>query len=280
MKQIYLILILFLLPGCLFTNIQIVNVPDSLNNLRSSIISNDNDSRKVIEVKTLYRLKNGMVIDKYRKNYGYWYRVRRGDSLFRIAKRCGITIRKLARVNRVTSKTRLKYKAYLFIPVSESYLRHKADVIIISLKKGDFIWPLYGRITSGFGLRHWGWRKKFHKGIDIAAPVGTKIVSSRKGKVIFAGRKRKYGYIVIIEHNNNFQTRYAHLKKVLVNKDETIKQGQVIGLVGKTGCSTGYHLHFEIRFKNTPINPADYLPEKVNELAKLYFSETSGIKPK
>ncbi len=274
MKQNLLLIIILLFNSCYITNIQIVNVPVSLSKLRTRI---KNNSTEIVQLKKIYKLKNGMVIDKYRNSYGYWYRIRRGDSLYRIARRCGTTIKKLARINRLRSKARLKYKAYLFIPVSENYLKKRADLIIIPLKKGDLIWPLYGRITSGFGLRKWGWRKKFHKGIDIAAPVGTKVVTSSEGEVLFAGRRGRYGYLVIINHKNFFQTRYAHLKKVLVRLGDKVEQGQIIGLVGKTGRSTGYHLHFEIRIRNYPVNPVDYLPEKVNELAKIYYSETTGL---
>ena len=259
MKYLLIFLSLLLLNGCYFTNIQIINVPASIfrlpcNNNRISI-------RKLLTTKTVYKLKNGMIIDKYRKNYGYWYRIRRGDSLSRISQRNGLRIKTLARANRIRINARLKYKAYLFIPMSEKYLNKKAEKIIINLKTGDFIWPTKGRISSGFGLRKWGWRKKFHKGIDIAAPPGTKVMSSMPGNVSWAGYKKGYGYVIIVKHKDNFETRYAHLKRVLVKKGEKVNQGQIIGLVGKTGRSTGYHLHFEIRINNYPVNPIDYLPK-------------------
>lgn len=278
MRRFLLILTIFLLTGCYFTNVQVVNVPDTFKNLKSKTDINSNDPKKIIKIKHVYKLKNGMVIDQYRKSYGYWYRIRRGDSLFRIAKRTGTTIRKLARVNRISRKKKLTYKAFLFIPLSERYLKRKAEVIPVALREGDFIWPLYGRITSGFGLRRWGWRKKFHKGTDIAAPVGTKIICSRKGEVTFAGRKRKYGKIVIMKHGEKFETRYAHLQKILVKKGDTVAQGDLIGLVGKTGRATGYHLHFEIRINNYPVNPEDYLPKEVDSLAKMLSPYKKKVK--
>ena len=276
MKRLIILFCSLFLSSCYFTNTQVLNFPASLQKLRKSKAINVN---KIVKIKKVYKLKNGMLIDKYRDHYGYWYRVRRGDCLSRIAQKAGVRIRKLAKVNRIKINARLKYKAYLFIPVSKSYLDKKAEKITFNLRTGDFMWPLYGRITSGFGLRKWGWRKKFHRGIDIAAPPGTKIICAREGEVTFAGRKRYYGYVIIIKHDKKFETRYAHLKKTMVRKGEKVEQGQVIGLVGKTGRSTGYHLHFEIRINNYPVNPKDYLPEKVDDLAKIYYSETSGKLP-
>jgi len=277
MKQLVIMLFLLLLGNCYFSNIQIINFPASLNKLRKTT---GPAIRTVVKTKKLYKLKNGMYIDKYKGYYGYWYRIRKGDCLSRIAQKCGLRIRKLAKANNLKINAMLKHKSYLFIPVSETYLKEKAEKIIFNLKHGDFIWPLYGRITSSFGLRKWGWKKQFHKGIDIAAPPGTKVICARKGKVSFAGRKKGYGYVAIISHNSNFETRYAHLMKLMVRKGEEVEQGEIIGLVGKTGRATGYHLHFEIRINGYAVNPKDYLPKTINGLAKLYYSETSGIKPK
>ena len=276
MKRFLIFFCLFILNNCYFSNTQILNFPAALKKLRRKKLV---DVNKIVSVKKIYKLKNGMVIDKYRDHYGYWYRVRRGDCLSRIAQKAGVRVKTLAKANRIKINAMLKYKAYLFIPVSESYLNKKAEKITFNLKCGDFMWPLYGRITSSFGLRQWGWRKKFHKGIDIAAPPGTKVVSVRKGEVTFAGRKGYYGYVVIIKHSKKFETRYAHLRKVIVKKGEEVEQGQIIGLVGKTGRSTGYHLHFEIRINNYPVDPKDYLPEKMDDLVKIYYSETSGKMP-
>ncbi len=275
MKKLLLVLCLILISGCYYTNTKLLNFPASLNTLRNNTKI---DLNEVISTKTVYKLKNGMLVDKYRKHYGYWYRVRRGDCLSRIAGRAGARVRTLARVNNLRINSVLKYKSYMFIPVSEVYLKRNAEQITFNLKRSDFMWPLYGRMTSGFGLRKWGWRKKFHKGIDIAAPPGTKVVSARDGEVTFAGRKRSYGYIVIIKHKNNFETRYAHLARTTVRRGDKIGQGEVIGMVGKTGRSTGYHLHFEIRINDYAVNPTGYLPKEVNKLAKMYNTETTGKK--
>ena len=100
---------------------------------------------------------------------------------------------------------------------------------------------------------------QFHKGVDIAAPMGTDVYCAAKGKVIFAGQKSGYGNCVIIEHGNGLATLYGHLSKILVDANQQVKIGDVIAKVGNTGRSTGPHLHYEVRKNNTPINPKLFL---------------------
>lgn len=269
-KNILLFVIILFLQNCHYTNIKLINFADTISELRSK---EETDLKEILMVKHVYKLKNGMVIDQYKDHYGYWYRVRRGDSLFRISKRTGCSINTLASVNGLGRKAQLKYKAFMFIPLSKRYLIQSAEIINVPIKKGQFMWPLYGRITSGFGLRHWGWRKKFHKGIDIAAPVGTKIMCTGDGEVAYARRKKDYGYVIIVKHDTKFESRYAHLQKILVAEGDKVRQGQIIGLVGKTGRATGYHLHFEIRIDDYPVNPVDYLPGKISDVAGMYYDE-------
>lgn len=100
---------------------------------------------------------------------------------------------------------------------------------------------------------------QFHKGVDIAAPMGTEVYCAAKGKVIFAGQKSGYGNCIIIEHGNGLATLYGHLSKILVDANQQVKIGDVIAKVGNTGRSTGPHLHYEVRKNNTPINPKLFL---------------------
>ena len=100
---------------------------------------------------------------------------------------------------------------------------------------------------------------QFHKGVDIAAPMGTDVYCAAQGKVIFAGQKNGYGNCVIIEHGNGLATLYGHLSKILVDANQQVKIGDVIAKVGNTGRSTGPHLHYEVRKNNTPINPKLFL---------------------
>ena len=100
---------------------------------------------------------------------------------------------------------------------------------------------------------------QFHKGVDIAAPMGTDVYCAAQGKVIFAGQKSGYENCVIIEHGNGLATLYGHLSKILVDANQQVKIGDVIAKVGSTGRSTGPHLHYEVRKNNTPINPKLFL---------------------
>ncbi len=120
-----------------------------------------------------------------------------------------------------------------------------------------WIWPITGGShTSEFGPR-WG---RFHAGIDIAVPTGTEALASRSGTVVFAGWDHGYGYCVLIDHGDGFQTRYAHASALLVQTGEAVEQGQPVILVGSTGNSTGSHLHFEVIQDGVPKNPRAFLP--------------------
>ena len=120
----------------------------------------------------------------------------------------------------------------------------------------EFIKPISGTITSGFGEREVTSKvmTKDHKGIDIAATQGTEIKSAIDGQVIEADSNSKYGNFIKIKKDDMI-TVYAHCEKLKVSKDDNIKKGDVIATVGSTGNSTGPHLHFEIRLSNRYIDP-------------------------
>lgn len=115
--------------------------------------------------------------------------------------------------------------------------------------------------TSGFGwrddpMRH---RKKFHSGADIRAKPGTPVFAAGDGVVIFAGRQGGYGNIVMVDHGGGVITRYAHLRRILTAKGDSITAGKRIGQVGTTGRTTGPHLHFEVRLDGNPVCPTTAL---------------------
>ncbi len=124
-----------------------------------------------------------------------------------------------------------------------------------------FNFPVRGRISSGFGNRFHPIDKitKFHTGLDIAVPKGTRVDAAAEGTVVFAGPKGGYGNLVIIRHPDGKETRYGHLQKILVNEGESVTSRQQIALSGSTGKSTGPHLHFEIRENGEILNPLKYL---------------------
>ncbi len=107
-------------------------------------------------------------------------------------------------------------------------------------KKISFVYPLnnYGEIKK---------RPASHRALDIAVPKGTYVIASCDGTVSFSGWKRGYGNVIFIEHDDGYQTRYAHLQVLNVKNGDDVKSGQKIGTVGMTGWTTGPHLHFEIR---------------------------------
>lgn len=120
---------------------------------------------------------------------------------------------------------------------------------------GNFIYPVEGRFTSGYGQR-WG---RLHGGIDLAAPTGTDIVASDNAEVVFAGYSGSYGLLVKLDHKNGYVTYYAHCSEILVSEGDMVKQGDKIALVGNTGNSTGPHCHFEIVYNNKKLNPLEFL---------------------
>ena len=131
---------------------------------------------------------------------------------------------------------------------------------------GSFGWPTpgYKRITSPYGPRTYTLNGKkissYHKGIDIGAPSGAKIVASNGGKVVTSAYNAGgYGNYVIIDHGGGKMTVYGHMSKRGVSVGQSVSKGQQIGKVGSTGRSTGPHLHFEIRINGTAVNPINYL---------------------
>ena len=121
---------------------------------------------------------------------------------------------------------------------------------------GIFARPIPGAVTSDFGQR-WG---RMHKGTDFAGNTGDDVKASDSGVVAFAGYESSFGNFIILNHNNGYETYYAHLSKIYVTTGDKVKKGDVIGAVGDTGNSLGPHLHFEIRENGDAKNPLDFLP--------------------
>lgn len=156
---------------------------------------------------------------------------------------------------------------------NQDKLDHTPSVLPINIK--DYT------MSSGYGIRidpvyrsH-----KFHAGLDFAADMGTQVFATADGKVSLADKKSGYGNCIDIDHGYNYVTRYAHLSKILVPEGKEVKRGELIGLVGSTGKSTGPHLHYEVLFKGTPQNPVNYYfmdltPEEYDEMIEM--AENAG----
>ncbi len=125
------------------------------------------------------------------------------------------------------------------------------------------LWPIMGPITSSFGQREdpilGNSEGEFHTGIDISAPNGIPIRATGDGYVVKAEMSNGYGREVVIDHGHGIETVYAHMSGFAVVDGQTVVLGQIIGYVGHSGRTTGSHLHYEVRIRNTPVNPHRYM---------------------
>lgn len=203
---------------------------------------------------------------------GVYHKVEPGQTVWRISRAYAVDIETLAQVNRLGEDLQIEAGAYLFIPGVERTLKvrpYPAPVNGIGNESPAldsqtanpaglaFNWPVKGQLSSRFGSRN----GRSHEGIDISAPYGTEIQAAADGIVSHSGwGPGEYGKTIIITHRDGFTTLYGHNSQNLVSEGATVKAGQAIGRVGKTGNATGYHVHFEIRKDGKPMNPLYYLP--------------------
>lgn len=132
------------------------------------------------------------------------------------------------------------------------------------------LWPVMGPITSSFGQREdpvlGNGEGEFHKGLDISAANGTPVRATADGVVKTAQMENGYGRAVVLDHGHGVETLYGHMSGFAVMTGQTVVRGQVIGYVGHSGRVTGSHLHYEVRIRNTPVNPHKYLRVTLAEL--------------
>lgn len=121
-----------------------------------------------------------------------------------------------------------------------------------------FDWPVNeAKLSRGFLIR----KRKPHWGLDLANKKGTSILAAESGYVVYIGRQfHGYGRLIVIEHNDQWATLYAHLNKFSVKEGDFVKRGDAIGEMGRTGHATGSHLHFELRDNRRPVDPIQHLP--------------------
>ncbi len=205
------------------------------------------------------------------------------DGIVHVAEE-GDTITKIAHKYKVKPETIVHYKPNKLYDVHALLRPHQTIIVPGGIKPyvvpfvhsyvgpalagaahgtGQFVWPATGRLTALFdqivcspmlGCVH-------HSGIDIANITGTFIKAADSGHVVWEGYRRDgYGRLIIINHGNGFSTYYAHLHVILVRRGQLVGRGQLIGRMGRSGNTTGAHLHFEIRFNNIVRNPLNYLP--------------------
>src|SRR3989344_1856246 len=190
---------------------------------------------------------------------GQYVYVEKSSEVKKVARNYGVTVDELKTANPNKS---FQGREWIFIPSKVGIAYFLKDTYVVEdyrgLGSGRFVWPVphFYRVSSHFGPRG----RKHHDGIDIPAPRGTPIVAADTGVVIYSDNGiRGYGNMIVIAHGDDTFTVYAHNRKNKVDKGDRVDKGQVIGLVGNTGRSTGPHLHFEIRVKNKVRNPAQFL---------------------
>lgn len=200
--------------------------------------------------------------------------VERGDTLYSIAWRYNLDYRRLARMNGISSPYALSVgqKLMLNFPARKATASKRVAVKASRqpvrrrtakkprrqssaqlADKGKWIWPIKGRLVSRYNP------KKGAKGINIEGARNQKIRAARSGHIAYASNGlRDYGNLIIIKHNNEYLSAYAHNKRMYVKEGQFVKKGQVIGLVGQSNNGRN-QLHFEIRKAGNPVNPLNYL---------------------
>jgi murein DD-endopeptidase MepM/ murein hydrolase activator NlpD len=204
-----------------------------------------------------------------RRATGVYHQVRPDQTLFRIAKTYGVSIRELSRVNRIADPADIRAGDRIFIPGARrvlevpSYRSEETAMLERQLPARDttparlqFTWPVKGKIVARFGGKY----ELKNNGIAIAAPQGTPIRAAEKGKVIYSGADlRDYGNLIVIDHEGGFATVYAHNQLNLVKRGERVSKGQVIAKVGMTGIAESPYVHFEIRQDAKAKDPLAFL---------------------
>jgi murein DD-endopeptidase MepM/ murein hydrolase activator NlpD len=193
--------------------------------------------------------------------------VQRGDTIYQIAQRYGVSVDAIVQANRITDFSAIEVGTRLVIPGAKPEsslaslipLPRTPDLRAQARREADlaFDWPIFGGFSSGFGWRGIG----SHEGIDLTAKPGTPVLAAEAGRVIESGWHGDYGRVVIVKHAGRYSTLYAHNRSVRVKKGAFVEKGDVIAEVGATGNASGPHLHFEIRRAKEPQDPLRYLPE-------------------
>lgn len=121
--------------------------------------------------------------------------------------------------------------------------------------------PVPGVLTSKFGWRRdpINGERAYHRGVDIRGRMGSDVKATAQGTVVIEKYDKGNGRYLLLDHGNGFRTKYAHLKKSLVQKGETVERGQIVGLVGNSGRSTGPHIHYEIHYDDKIVNPTRFV---------------------
>jgi len=200
-----------------------------------------------------------------------------GETLYHIANEYGVSVGRLMASNGISDPRDLRVGETLTIPGSYQAASIGSGSAGVHPYTGEraarqFQWPVaQGVVSSGFGIRNGA----MHEGVDIAAPAGTPVYAADAGVVIFSGILHGYGNTVIIRHDDDYATVYAHNERNLVSEGARVACGQQIGEIGRSGRTTGANLHFEVRHDNVAQDPLAYLPEPTSS-AGISFAAAGG----
>ncbi|MDA9558909.1 M23 family metallopeptidase [Alphaproteobacteria bacterium] len=220
---------------------------------------------KYNKFKSPYVLKPGSFIRLPKEKY---YKIRKKDTLFNIARCFSISTKDLYIKNPNLNIKRLKVGKSIKLPYYASINKCKIKDIKKRYSKKThssnykplFEWPLSGSLIATFGKQDAG---RSNDGINIRAAKGNPVRAALKGKVIYSGNELPaWGNLILIKHANGWTTAYAHLDKILVKVGDIINTGNIIGSVGATGNVSKYQLHFQVRKNSKPVNPKNYLKKK------------------
>jgi len=176
--------------------------------------------------------------------------VRRGETLAAIGRRYGTDYLSLARLNGIRSPYTIYPGQRLRLPGAAA-----AAASTPVAPAGGWTWPTAGTTLRGYVAAHGG-----NKGLDIAGQIGQPVRAAAAGTVVYAGNGlRQYGNLLIVKHNDDYLSAYGHLQNIAVAEGSTVSGGQTIASMGSPGDGRGV-LHFEIRYRGTPIDPAAVLP--------------------
>ncbi len=182
---------------------------------------------------------------------GIYHRVSEGETIWDISTAYGSDIKEIIRANRLLKNSNtIKAGEMIYVPGAKYAKKiHRSSL--------NFIWPVKGKIIQKFGRCG----NKRYLGIGIKSKEGTPVVAVGDGRVIFVSEDfRSYGKTIIIEHNKDYTTVYAHNKINFVREDQDVKKGEKIAEVGMTGWAGKPNLYFEIRYREKPKNPLFILP--------------------
>ncbi|MDR2864857.1 MAG: M23 family metallopeptidase [Spirochaetaceae bacterium] len=219
---------------------------DHILSMDAVIASNNMKNARMIKEGDVLRIPN---------MNGIPYTVVQGDTYEEIAERFGVPLNAILDANDIQSSD-IFIDSQLFIPGAKM----RSEDLKMAL--GElFIYPIRGRLTSSFGWRKdpFTGERRYHNAIDLAANTGTPVKATRDGKVTTVGFSPVFGKYIIISHNGDYQSLYAHLNLTSIVQGARVTQGEKIGEAGSTGHSTGPHLHFAIYKNGRAANPLELL---------------------